>query len=182
MEPEYDVKHARQDVRIASPDLAGTHWRKLLIKAKEISRDSIQQLDHTQFHVASQTRQGSYYAIDLQREICECKDYPGRRFCKHIAAIYVHFPHLNPDLIESSNTPTPSGAPEQLWRPRQARPGPEETLQSLTEDISDLSQQLISFDPTAVSLAIVTAYRSAKHSLSAAIASAQCTSSLPHKE
>ena len=184
MAPHYEGRHARQNVGLEGPDLAGQRRRELLANARDISIDGILPFNLTQFHVASQSRPGSYYAIDLDRAYCDCMDFPKAQFCKHIAAVYVHFPHLAPNDI--GYTIIPSEATQDTVKPHARKP--EESLQSLTQDIAILSQVLISghardqsSDGPSESSAME-AFRLAKHSLTAAIASTRGTSALPEKE
>jgi hypothetical protein len=101
MKPYYQNRHARQTVRLEGPDLAGRRWQEIMASARNITIDSIQQFNPMQFHVASQSQPGTFYSIDLHRATCDCEDYPRIKFCKHIGAIYVHFPHLS---VEDNNS------------------------------------------------------------------------------
>jgi hypothetical protein len=65
MEPNYQAQHTRQIIGLEGPDLIGQQCQEILASAKAISHDSIQEFDHTQFHVASQSQLGDYYAIDM---------------------------------------------------------------------------------------------------------------------
>jgi hypothetical protein len=177
MVPHYQSRHARQNVGLEGPDLAGQRRRELLSSARDISIDSILQFDLTQFHVASQSRPGSYYAIDLDRVTCDCMNFPKARFCKHIAAIYVHFPHLAPDDNGSRCSTIPSEATQNPVQPHTTRPEGS-LLQTLSNDVAVLSQALTSGQADAS--AAVEAFRSAKYSMAAAIAKG--TSALPEKE
>jgi len=51
----------------------------------------------THFHIASQSHPGKFYMIDLIQSTCDCADLPWIQFCKHIATVEVHFPHLCPE-------------------------------------------------------------------------------------
>jgi hypothetical protein len=97
MEPDYQAWHRRQIVGLEGPNLIGQQCQEILASAKEISHDSIQSFDHTQFHVVSQSRSGPFYIVDLNNQSCRCIDFPRINFCKHIAAVYAHFPHLCPE-------------------------------------------------------------------------------------
>ena len=94
MVPYYQNRHERQVVELEDPDLAGQRQRELLSSAKETSIDSIQQFDDITFHIASESRPRSYYEIDLCRGTCNCPDFLRVWYCKNLAAISVHFPHL----------------------------------------------------------------------------------------
>jgi len=174
MEPNSRILHDRQAVGLEGPDLSAARRSQILTSAKHISRDSILQFDHIQFHVASQSRPGEYYTIDLNQSTCDCADFPRVKFCKHIAAIYVHFPHLSPEgdsasLLTDNITPA---QPECASRQ-------EDNLQSLTQEIAALSHSLAS---KSSSSAILEAARSAKYTLTAAIASIEGSSALPEKD
>jgi hypothetical protein len=176
MEPYYQNRYVRQTVGLQGPDLARKWWREILESTRNISADSIQQFNLTQFHVASQSHLGMYHVINLHWAICDCKDFPRIQFCKHIAAIYVHFPYLS--IEDSSQEPT------QPPDPALCISDPQESLHSLIQDITDLSHQLIldQIDQLVLSLAVLKAVQLAKYSLIVAIALTQGTSALPHKE
>ena len=142
MIPHYQAWHARQLVSLEGPDLAGMWQREILATARGISRDSIQPFDDMQFHVASKSRLGAYYMIDLRQSTCDCQDFPRLRFCKHIAAIYVHFPHLSPE----GSTPTLDTEAVQYVGNPQRIVRQEDTLCALMHNIRILSQQLTSND------------------------------------
>ena len=179
MEPYYQSQHARQAVGLEGPDLGGKWWREILASATAISNDSILQFNPTQFHVASQSRPGAFYVIDLHRSTCDCKDFPRIWFCKHIAAIQIHLSHLFPEPTRPTMTPEVTQAP-QLQRASQV----DESLATLTQDITILSQQLISEQPdqSSLPLAVLDAVRSAKYSLKMVIGLTQGSSLLPHKD
>jgi hypothetical protein len=175
MEPNYRSRHDRQAVGLEGPDLAAARRSEITSSAKNISPDSILQFDHVHFHVASQSRPGEYYAIDLHQPACDCADFPRIRFCKHMAAIYAHFPHLAPEGINASVLTEDATS---LSRPECASTQ-EDSLQGLTQDIAALSHTLAS---KALSSAILEAARSAKYTLTTAIASIQGSSALPEKD
>ena len=175
MEPSYWSRHDRQAVGLEGLDLMAAQQSQILTSAKDISRDSILQFDHIQFHIASQSLPGAYYAIDLHQLMCDCADFPRVRFCKHIAAIYAHFPHLSPEGISESlltEDITPSCQPE-------CASSQEDSLQTLTQGIAALSHTLASLS---LSLAVLEAARSAKYTLMVAIASIQGSNALPEKD
>ena len=127
-------RHARQAVGLEGPDLGGKRRREILASATAISDDSILQFDPTQFHVASQSRPEAFYVIDLHHSTCDCKDFPRIRFCKHIAAIQIHLPHLFPEPTRPTMTPEVTQAPQ-----LQRASGVGESLATLTQDIATLS-------------------------------------------
>jgi hypothetical protein len=92
----------------------------------------------------------------------------------------VHFPHLS---VEDNNSAVSQEAVEAPDEPQHIF-RQEDSLQTLTQDITDLSHRLVSeqTDPSAPSPAVLEAVRSAKFSLTAAITSAQETSAIPDKE
>jgi len=92
----YEDRHSWQIVSLNGKDLMAEHRQELLECAAEIPSDSIQRLNHTQFHIASKSRPGLYHAVDLHRSTCKCEDFPRIRFCRHIAAVLCHFPELSP--------------------------------------------------------------------------------------
>jgi len=175
MEPHYWSRHDRQAVGLEGRDLAAARRSQILSSAKDISPDSILQFDHIQFHVASQSHPGKYYAIDLQRSTRDCADFPRVWFCKHIAAIYAHFPHLSPEGI---NTPVLT-EDITLLSQQECASTQEDNLQSLTQDIAALSQTLAS---KSSSSAILKAARLAKYTLTAAISSIEGSNALPEKD
>ncbi len=175
MEPSYRSRHDRQAVGLEGPDLPAARWSQILTSAKDISWDSILQFDHIQFHVTSQSLPSAYYAIDLHQPTCDCADFPRVQFCKHIAAIYAHFPHLSPEGISESiitEDITPSCQPE-------CASSQEDSLQTLTQDIAALSHTLAS---KSSSSAVLEAARLAKYTLTVAIASIQGSNALLEKD
>ena len=93
----------------------------------------------------------------------------------------MHFPHLSPE----GSTPTLDTEAVQYVGNPQRVVRQEDTLRALMHDIRVLSQQLTSddqIDQSAPPPAVLEAIRSAKYTLTAAIASTQGTSALPHKD
>ena len=121
--PYYQNRHERQVVGLEGPDLAGQWQRQLLSSAKETSIDSIQQFDDITFHIALESWPGSYYKINLCRGTCNCPDFSRVQYCKHLAAISVHFPHLctqdksprDPVFWAAPKTPEGVHNPEVSW-------------------------------------------------------------------
>ena len=189
MVPYYQNRHERQIVGLEGPDLAGQRQRQLMTGARGTTRDSIQQFDSTQFHVASESRPGAYYEINLDRSICNCPDFPRSRFCKHLAAINVHFPHL---CKQESSFPSDTELGGLLYPPKRVltpevgrTSSPQESLQKLMQDIKSLSHQLddkISDLTDESAPAVMEAIHSVKYSLTAAIASTQGSRALPDRE
>ena len=73
--PYYEARHERQDVGVEGADLVEQQRWEILASARSISRDSIQEFDDTQFHVASASSPGVFFVIDLARQHCNCKDF-----------------------------------------------------------------------------------------------------------
>src|SRR6266850_1103799 len=195
MNQYYLNRHERQIVRFEGLDLAGGQWRDIITSTRTISWDSVLQFNRTQFHVASQSRPGALYSIDLNLTTCDCQDFLRIWFCKHIAAIHLHFPHLcfeqsdpimpleyslvldQQDGDSDSDSASESGsasAPEATL--------PKEIL-TLTRKIILLSQNLATkkIDQSHYP-AVIEAIWSAKYSLAVADTSAEGTSTLPDKE
>ena len=61
----YEDRHSQQIVSLNRKDLMVEHRQELLEHAAEIPSDSIQRLDHMQFHIASKSWLGLYHAVDL---------------------------------------------------------------------------------------------------------------------
>jgi hypothetical protein len=159
--------HTRQTVGLDGPDLAGKRRREILASAGKISRDSIQQLEPTRFHVASQSRPGAYYVIDLDLVNCNCKNFPFAQFCKHIAAIYVHFPELTPEVPSTISPSVDREVPEALQRVIT----PQESLHSLTQEIALLSHKLSDHSDQSTSPVVLQAVCLARYSLEMVLAS-----------
>jgi hypothetical protein len=194
MVPYYQSQQQRQIVRFEGLDLASVQRWEITASTRAISPDSILQFDHTQFHIASQSRLGAFYLVDLNLSTCDCKDFPRIWFCKHITTIHLHFPHLcfeeSDPIIPSEISPAPNqhkGNPNPDPHPRSA-PALEETLQllTLTQEINalnSLSQNLASKKISQSShTEVLEAIWSAKYSLTLAIASTEGTSTLPNIE
>jgi hypothetical protein len=182
MVPYYEARHERQSVGVEGADLVERRRREILASAESISRDSIQQFDDSQFHVASASRPGDFYAIDLARQSCNCKDFHRIKFCKHLAAVKAYFPHLC--LEGNTEVTVPAQAQRENLNPVPEHSRPAEDLGTLTREITVLSQTLASCPvaQSSSSPAVVEAFRAAKYSLTAAVASTQGTSALPDKE
>ncbi|KZT59472.1 hypothetical protein CALCODRAFT_536739, partial [Calocera cornea HHB12733] len=59
--------------------------------AKILAEDVLSQgLD--MYTVRSQTDSRKVYKVDMESAICECAAYPRIQFCKHLAAVEIHFP------------------------------------------------------------------------------------------
>ena len=177
----YKDRHERQSVGLEGPDLLGRRRREIMAHAEKITRDSIQDFgDSAHFHVASLSCPGEFHVVYLGRIRCDCKDYPRILFCRHIAAIYLHFPHLNPENRKSTLMCAPERA-QQAAPPQHASKGGE-SLQSLTQDIFSLSQALTSRHADITNSAVVEAFWSVKYSLAMAIASIEGERALPEKD
>jgi len=81
---------------IEGPDLEAARHHQILVCAKNMPPDSICQFSGTEFCVASESWPGHYHPIDLNQPTCNCDNFPRIWYCKHIAAIHVHFPQLFP--------------------------------------------------------------------------------------
>ena len=142
IDPYYKARHKHQEVGVEGLDLTERQQHKIQINARAISYNSIQQFDDTQFHVASMSRSGNYHAVDLDRATCECQDFPHILFCKHIAAMHAHFPHLHTDLQTQnkvSETENISRNPQDI--------STQEQLNKLTKDITELSKTWVTLQP-----------------------------------
>ena len=185
--PYHLNRHECQTIGLEGPDLAGQRQQELLSGARGTSQDSIQQFDDITFHVASNSRPGSYYEIDLHRATCNCPDFPRARYCKHLAAISVHFPHLyklekpsrDPILWEAPDLPKHVHDPNAFWAS-----SPPVSLDKLMEDIRSLSQELDDKINVAEDLdsAVMEALRSVRHTLTAALAVTRGDWALPNRE
>ena len=179
MVTHYEDRQARQSVGLEGPDLLGKRRREILANVENITRDSIQDFgDSFQFHIASLSRPGEYHVVDLHRPSCDCEDFPRILFCRHIAGVYIHFPHLNPEGKRSTLTYAPERV--QQTAPPQRVPGGGESLQTLSRDLFTLSQKINS--KNAVKPGVIEAVRSAKYSLTAAAALMEGDDALPEKD
>ena len=138
MSPDYEDRHRQQTVRLEGPDLIEQHWERIYMHAKTIPHDSIQQFDGTQFHVASVSRPGNYYAVDLSRLRCDCRDFPRIFFCKHMAAVQALFPYLYPEVNNQMMALAPPNIPSHSHMVSRS----EETIDTLFQEIGALSQTL----------------------------------------
>src|SRR6266851_5317932 len=191
MVPYYENRHSRQIVGLDGKDLTMERRKEILKHAADIPSNSIQKLDHAQFHVTSKSRPGQYHAVDLYQSTCECEDFLRIQFCRHIAAILFHFPELSPQEINTGSSPgsSPGGTESQDCPQHVHVHRPEQTIQVLTQDISMLSQTLAvmqaaqSTESTAAqSDVVIEAACSAKYSLTAAIAATQGNNALPNPD
>src|SRR5882672_7961544 len=205
MNQYYLNQHGRQIIRFEGLDLTGGWWQEIIASARTISWDSVLQFNCTHFHIASQSCPGALYSIDLNLTTCDCQDFPRIQFCKHIAAIHLHFPHLcfeqsdpimpleyslvsdqqdgDPDSNSDSDFASKSGS--------ESKSGSASTLEAaLLEEILTLTCKIISLSQNLATKkidqshypAVIEAIRSAKYSLVVADASAEGTSALLDKE
>jgi hypothetical protein len=130
MVPYYEHRHSHQIVSLNGKDLMVERQQELLEHTAEIPSESIQKVDDTQFHVASKSRPGLYHTVDLHRSTCQCEDFLRIRFCRHIAAVLLHFPKLSPQEIDSRSSPGGTESQDCPQCVHTHRPG--ETLQVLT--------------------------------------------------
>ena len=125
-----------------------------------------------------QSQSGKYYSIDLDQFSYDCIDFPKINFCKHIAAIYEHFPHLcleEKSLILGPYLPQSSAPIQHDSRLEDILP----ILIWIQASLSRLSEITYS---SAASWAVFDAIQSADYSLDLAIASTGGTSSLLDKD
>jgi len=95
--PDFNFKHRRQLAKIEGRNLKDLCCQQIKASARNISPDSIHYIGGTTFYVALQSHPGHhYYVINLTQSACNCNDFPRIQYCKHIAAINVHFPQLCP--------------------------------------------------------------------------------------
>ena len=178
--PDFEIRHEQQTVGLEGRDLKGKRRKQILASTRNIALDSIHQLSDTEFIVASQSYPGHWYLIDHSQSTCDCNDFPRIRFCKHIAAINVHFPKLLPEPEESNSPVILEHVCTQI--PPQSAPGSDadEECVILLKEINVLCQQLtaVSDDRTPD----LDNLKSVKYSLSTAIASANGSQALPKKD
>ena len=178
---EFENRYERQDIGLNGPDLGGTRRREILKSAQTISPDSIRQVSDTKFVVASQSRPGHHYAIDLDQPTCNCNDFPRIRFCKHIAAITAHSPKGG-SPSEASGRVRAQDPPVRARDPPQPVPkSDEESVDILLRDINALCQQLNSA-MVGNRTPDLQALNSVRFSLKAAIDSASGSRALPEKD
>ena len=142
LEPHFRSRHARQTIGFEGPDLAAARRAEIRASARDMALDSVLNFDSSHFHVASQSHPGEFYAIDLIESICDCPDFPRIRFCKHIAAVYLHFPHLSPG--ESTAPVASEHAPPTSTQPERAPTSSYDALRALTQESTHLLQNLAS--------------------------------------
>jgi hypothetical protein len=134
----------------------------IVASARDIHPNSIVQYNDTQFDVASQSHPGAFHSVDLNLSTCDCQDFPKIRFCKHIAAVRIHFDPDESDL-DSSDVYDPKFTPA----PRK------ETPQTLAQEIMVVCHVLASKtidESHRIYPSILEALRSAKFRLLAALA------------
>jgi len=95
IDPHYKSRHEHQEVGVKGLDLTEWQQQEILISARAISYNLIEQFDDTQFHIASVSHPRNYHAIDLDHTTCECQDFLHIHFastlqpCMHIFPIFV---------------------------------------------------------------------------------------------
>ncbi len=140
--PYYQTWQEHQMIRIEGPDLAGQQQWQLLSSTRDTCKDLIQQFDDLIFYIASVSQPGSYYEINLSQGACNCPDFLRIQYCKHLAAISVHFPHLCTQA-NSSRDPVFWGTPnkpQHIHSPEVSQPSsPQESLKKLIDEVNSLS-------------------------------------------
>jgi hypothetical protein len=143
--------HKRQIVRFEGLDLAGDRRWEIIVSTRNISQDSVLQFNHTQFHIAFQSHSGTFHSIDLNLMTCNCQDFLRIWFCKHIAAIHLHFPHLkqsDPIIMQEGDPNPDSNSNSNSRSESRSASAPDATLLeeilTLTHKIILLSQNLAS--------------------------------------
>ena len=75
VDPYYRFWHEKQQAGLEGLNLEASRCAEIEQISQKITRDSIEKFDDTQFHVASQTKSGSYYSINLILLTCSCPDF-----------------------------------------------------------------------------------------------------------
>ena len=176
---DIENRHKQQIIGLEGPDLEDTRRQQILATARNISPDSIQKVSDsdTRFLVASESRPGHRYTIDLEQPICNCADFPRIRFCKHIAAINVQSSLPPSKASKSSEIPKPARAPD---LPQITLTSVEESVDTLIGDINALCERLNAVTDDAIP--DLKALKSAKLSLKKAIDSANRSRALPERD
>ena len=86
-------------------DLAEKHCHAVLASANCISIDSIRCVNDTQFRIELQSNLRRFYLVDIQRQICNCLDFPRLWFCKHLCAVKIQYPFIPPFEKSSPDLP-----------------------------------------------------------------------------
>ena len=184
--PDFEIQHEQQTVGLEGRDLKSKCHQQILASAKTFPLDLIHQVNNTEFFVASQSYLDYHYMIDLSDSTydCDCNDFPRIRFCKHIAAVNVHFPEYCPELFPEPEGSSSSDIPEHVRAQDLPKSAPEsdtdEERVTLLKDINTLYQQLTALSDDATP--DLKALKSVKHSLNAAIALANGSRALPEKD
>ena len=184
--PDFEIRHEWQTVRLEGWDLESKRRQQILASAKTFPLDSIHQVNDTEFFVASQSYPDHHYMIDLSDSTydCDCDDFPRIQFCKHIAAVNVHFPKYCPELFPEPEGSSSSDIPEHMRTQDLPKSAPEsdadEERVTLLKDINTLYQQLTALSDDATP--DLEALKLVKHSLNAAIALANGSRALPEKD
>ena len=99
----YKDWHERQSVGLEGSDLLGRRRWEIMAHVEKITHNLIQDFgDSAHFYIASLSCSGEFHVVDLGQIRCDCEDYHQILFCRHIIAIYLHFPHLNPKNRKST--------------------------------------------------------------------------------
>jgi len=170
--------HKQQLVGLEGPDLEEARHEQILESTRNISLDSIHPVSNTEFLVASESNLGHRYLINLTQSICDCKDFPRIRLCKHIAAVNEHFPALRSK--GSSFSKILECMRDQDLPQSTPKPNADEECVVLLKDINALCQQLTTLNNDATP--DLEALKTVKHSLKAVIASANRSRALPEKD
>ncbi|KZP22578.1 hypothetical protein FIBSPDRAFT_657372, partial [Athelia psychrophila] len=141
--PYFHAKHYRQLWGFEGPDLEGKRRDTINKLAQSIPPEHVEEVDEEgQYLVCSQSSPGHKYTVDIDDYTCDCDSYPLIDFCKHLAAVQLHFfEGVEVRDLASLFIPTkPSADP--LTASRQPLREPSTTPPPVISDISDRLQRL----------------------------------------
>lgn len=115
--PYFQSRHWRQQFGFEGPDLEMKRRMEINERAMLIPIDDIEESESQTFRVHSQTDRTRWYTVDLETYTCDssCESFPVIMFCKHIAAVQLHFEEAITQLHLSSIFTKPTTRPLQRY-------------------------------------------------------------------
>ena len=109
----FSAKHHRQDFGFEGLDLEMRHHTKVDAAAQTFPLTNITELEVDdelgQFSVQSQSDPSISYHVDIETYVCDCPSWPLIFYCKHLAAIQLHFYDDDDDLLTMNTLYTRTG-------------------------------------------------------------------------
>ena len=82
--------HYCQNLKLEGSDLVEKRLKEIHAHTLEIDADGIRNLGEDRYYVPSVSNPSCMYLVELNRQKCDCPDWPRVKLCKHVTAV-AHF-------------------------------------------------------------------------------------------